>query len=167
MIPLHLPVLADPGLNEFKNILKQDHILLLAGDFGDLHDFPGTVGKPRLLDDDIDRRSDLFPDRIGRKLKSRHHHHILHTGKGITGIVGMAGRQRSVMARVHGLQHIQRFGSAAFPHDDPVGTHTQSIDHQIPNGDPPLPFDVRRPGFQGNQILMGKFKFGGILHSDD
>ena len=35
------------------------------------------------------------------------------------------------MASVHGLQHVERFGSANLTDDDTVGTHPERIAYQI------------------------------------
>ena len=37
----------------------------------------------------------------------------------------------AVVARVHGLQHVERLGAADLADDDAVGTHTQGVDHQV------------------------------------
>ena len=45
--------------------------------------------------------------------------------------VGVNGGQRSVVARVHRLQHVQRFTATDFADDDAVRTHTQAVDQQF------------------------------------
>ena len=41
--------------------------------------------------------------------------------------VGVAGRQRAVVARVHRLEHVQRFATAALADDDALGPHAQAL----------------------------------------
>ena len=50
--------------------------------------------------------------------------------------------------------------------DDAVGTHTQAVDEQLPLADRALAFDVRRPRFQPDNVLLRKLQFGGILDRD-
>ena len=48
------------------------------------------------------------------------------------GAVRVDRRQRAVVARVHRLQHVERFLAAHLAHDDPVRPHTQAVDQQLP-----------------------------------
>ena len=43
------------------------------------------------------------------------------------GIVGVQRAHRAVVAGVHGLQQVERLGSADFADDDAFGPHTQAV----------------------------------------
>ena len=64
----------------------------------------------------------------------------------------MQRAHRAVMAGVHRLQQVERFGSAHFAHDDAFGTHTQTVAHQIAHGDLALAFEIGRAGFQPHDM---------------
>ena len=79
----------------------------------------------------------------------------------------MDGGERAVVAGVHGLQKVERFGSAHFAHDDALRTHTQTVSDQIAHGDLPLPFEVGRAGFQAHHMGLLQLQFGGVFAGDD
>ena len=74
---------------------------------------------------------------------------------------------RSIVAGIHGLQHVERFLAAHLADDDSVGTHTQGIDDQFALPYSPLSFNVRRPAFQAYNVLLLQLKFGGVFNRDD
>ena len=43
----------------------------------------------------------------------------------------MCGRERSLVAGVHRLEHVERFAAADLADDDPVGSHPKRVAHQI------------------------------------
>ena len=71
------------------------------------------------------------------------------------------------MARVHGLQQVERFGSAHLADDDAVGTHTQAVLDEIAHGDLALAFEVRRARLQAHHVRLLQLQLGGILAGDD
>src|ERR1700722_6287254 len=79
----------------------------------------------------------------------------------------MQRTHRAVMARVHGLQQVERLGSSDFAHDDPLGTHTQTVSHEVAHGDHALTFEVRRARFQTYDVGLLQLKFGGVFAGDD
>ena len=83
------------------------------------------------------------------------------------GRVGVQRGQRAFVAGVHGLQHVERFRSAAFADDDPLGTHTQGVLHQVGGRDRALAFDVRRARFQPHDVLLLELQFGRVFDRDD
>ena len=50
-------------------------------------------------------------------------------GEGVARGVGVQRRDRPVVTRVHGLEHVERGRVADLADDDAVGAHTQGIDH--------------------------------------
>ena len=46
-----------------------------------------------------------------------------------TGAVGVAGRQRTLVARVHGLQHVERLAGPDLPDHDAIRSHAQRRPH--------------------------------------
>ena len=47
----------------------------------------------------------------------------------------MDGAERTLMARIHRLEHLERLGAANFADDDPVRTHAQRVSQQVALGD--------------------------------
>ena len=68
--------------------------------------------------------------RTGRS-KPGHQHHRLDAGERVARRVGVDRRQRAVVARVHGLQHVERLGAADLADDDAVGPHAQRVAHEL------------------------------------
>src|SRR6266567_1218793 len=58
------------------------------------------------------------------------------------------------MAGVHGLQQVERLGSADFADDDALGSHTQAVADQFAHGDLAFAFDVRRTSFQSHHMRL-------------
>ena len=71
------------------------------------------------------------------------------------------------MAGVHGLQQVERLGSAHLAHDDAFGAHTQAVLDQVAHGDLALAFQVGRAGFQAHHMRLLQLEFGGVLAGDD
>jgi len=65
-------------------------------------------------------------------------------------------RQRTVMARIHRLKHVQRFLAADLAHDNPVRPHAQAVHHQLSLEDGALPLDVGRARFQPHHVILVK-----------
>ena len=86
---------------------------------------------------------------------------------GVARRVGVQRGHRAVVAGVHGLQHVERFGAAALADDDPVGPHTQGVRTRSRGRDRALAFDVRRPRFQPHDVVLLQLQFGRVLDRDD
>ena len=76
------------------------------------------------------------------------------------GTVGVNGSQRSVVAGIHGLEHIQSFFTANLTDDDAIWPHTQAIDDQLALVHCAPALDVRRPAFQTDDVLLFHLQFG-------
>ncbi|KTT92345.1 hypothetical protein NS44R_14630, partial [Mammaliicoccus sciuri] len=79
----------------------------------------------------------------------------------------MQRAHRAVVAGVHRLQQVERFGAADFADDDALGAHTQAVADQLAHGDLALALDVRRPGFQPHHMRLLQLEFGGVFAGDD
>ena len=71
------------------------------------------------------------------------------------------------MAGVHGLQQVERLGSADFADDDAFRAHTQAVADQFAHRDLAFAFDVGRPGFQPHHMGLLQLQFGGVFAGDD
>src|SRR3954469_20173467 len=60
--------LDDAGLLEDEDVLHDDDVAFHPLDLGDVRDLPGPVLQTTLLDDQVDRRGDLLPDRPDRQV---------------------------------------------------------------------------------------------------
>ena len=71
------------------------------------------------------------------------------------------------MAGVHRLQHVERLFAADLADDDAIGPHTQGVDDQLALAHRALPFDVRRPRFQPDDVALPQRQLGRVLDGDD
>ena len=76
-------------------------------------------------------RRELLADHAIGNVRAGHHHHGFEAREGIARGVGVDGGHGAIVAGVHGLQHVERFGAARFADDDAVGPHTEGVDEQI------------------------------------
>ena len=85
----------------------------------------------RHLDDQVDGRRDLLADGAFRDVQVRHRHHRVEAVQRVARAVGVDRRQAAVVARVHRLQHVERFVAADLADDDAIGPHAERVDDQI------------------------------------
>src|SRR5258708_26573055 len=71
------------------------------------------------------------------------------------------------MVGVHGLQQVERFGSADFADDDAFGPHTQAVADQFAHRDLAFALDVGGAGFQPHHMRLLQLKLGGVFAGDD
>src|SRR6476659_576793 len=142
------------GLLEDEHVLHDDDVAFHALDLGDVDDLPGPVLEAALLDDEVDRRGDLLANRPQGQVDAGHQDHRLEARQHVARAVGVAGAHRAVVARVHGLEHVEGFARTALPDDDPVWPHPQGVAHQLPDRDGALALDVGRPRFERDHVLL-------------
>ena len=130
-------------------------------------DPPHAVAHARDLDDHVEGRRDLGAHGLGRQVDARQADHVLQPGQGLAGPVGVDRAERAVVARVHGLQHVDGLAAAHLAQDDPVGAHAQGVLHQVAHGDVALAFQVGRPRFQPHHVGLLELQLGGVLDGDD
>ena len=162
---LAVGVLADQVVEE--DVLGDDGVAFHAHHLGDVGDAARAVAQARGLDDDVDRGADHLADGSRGKREAAHGDHGFAARQRFARIVGVQRAHRAVMAGVHGLQQVERLGSADFADDDAFGTHTQAVAHQFAHGDLAFAFDVRRAGFQPHHMRLLQLKLGGVLAGDD
>src|SRR6188474_3637364 len=71
------------------------------------------------------------------------------------------------MTSVHRLQEVECLWSADFADDDPFGTHSQAVAHQVTHGDLALTFEIRRARFQPYHVRLLQLQFRRVLARDD
>ena len=81
--------------------------------------------------------------------------------------VGVNGRQTAVVTGVHSLKHVDRFAATDLADHDAIGTHTQCVAHEISLRDFATTFDIRRPGFQSDDVRLLQLKFGRVFNRND
>ena len=139
-------VAAYPGLPETENLLHGDHLALHSCQLGHADELAPPVGQPGHLDHDMDRRRDLGAGGPGRDVDSAHSDHLLDTRQRVPRRVGVHGRHRAFVARIHRLQHVERLAGADLAEDDAIGPHAQRVLDQVALRHFALAFDVRRAG---------------------
>ncbi len=83
------------------------------------------------------------------------------------GRVGVAGRQRPVVAGGHRLEHVQRLARPTLTDDDPVGTHVHGVAQQVADGDLAAPLEVGRTRLEREHVRLPELQLGRILDGDD
>src|SRR3569623_1847450 len=71
------------------------------------------------------------------------------------------------MAGVHGLQQVERLGSADIADDDAFWAHTQAVLDEVAHRALALALDVGRAGFEAHDMRLLKLKFGRVFAGDD
>ena len=74
--------------------------------------------------------------------------------------VGVQRAHRAVMAGIHGLQQVERLGSAHLADDDALGPHAQAVLDEIAHGDLALAFEVGRPGLEAHHMRLLQLQLG-------
>ena len=166
--PWNLPCSFDPGgVVEQEHVLGGDDVALHAHDLRDGGDAAGAVLEPGLLDDQVDRAGDLLADGADRKVHAGHQDHGLETRERVARGVGVQGRDRAVVAGVHGLEHVERRGVTDLTDDDPVGTHAEGVLDQVADGDRALALDVGRARLEPEHVVLAQPQLGGVLDGHD
>ena len=137
-----------------------------SGDFGNAGDEPFAGMQAGHMNHDVHGIGDVPAGRAGRQFGSGQSDHEFQTVECFPGVVGMHGTHGTIVTGVHGLQHIEDFGSPGFSHDDPVGPHAERISKQIALRDGSPPFHIRHAGFQRNHVGLLKLQFGGFFDGD-
>src|SRR5207245_11002272 len=127
----HLATLVDPMTLKYEDVLHGDDIGFHAGDFRDGNQLARAIGHARDLDYRVDRGSNLVPHSAFRNIEIGHGNHIFHAGQCVALRVGVDRGQGTLMARVHGLQHVEGLFATHLAHHDSIRTHTQTVDHQL------------------------------------
>ena len=112
-------------------------------------------------------RDDHFADGARRQREAAHRDHRFQTRQAFARRVGVQRAHRAVVAGVHRLQQVERFGSADFADDDAFRAHTQAVLDQVAHGDLAFAFEVRRARFQAHHVRLLQLQFGGVFAGDD
>ncbi len=150
-----------------KQRAEGDDVAFHAHDFHDLGDAAHAVAHALGLNDEIERADQLGPDRTDRKIPGSHQDHVFDARQRLASGVGVNGGHGTVVTGVHRLHHVERFGAANLPDNDPVRPHSQRVAHQIALTDLPASFDIGRAGLQGEDMGLLQLEFGGVLDGDD
>src|SRR5579885_917511 len=111
----HLPVRIQPALLEYKQILKRYDLAFHSRHFRDVGHAPRPVAETGRLHQHMHSARNLLPDGNQLHVRVRQRHHHLQTRDSVARRVGVHRRERAVMTRIHGLQHVQRLFAATSP----------------------------------------------------
>src|SRR5699024_11581352 len=106
----------------------------------DLADVPTSVGSAFDVDDEIDRGREMIANGLEGQSDTSQQYEGFQTPKRIFAVVGVNGRQRTVMAGVHGLDEFEGFRASDFAEQNPIGSHTQCVAAQFACVDRRQPF---------------------------
>src|SRR5437879_12274328 len=128
-----------------------------------MRDAAAAVAEARHLHEHVDGRADLLAHGTRDHIGISHADHDLQTPNGIARIVGVDGSQRSIVTRIHGLEHIERLLAPYLTDDDSGGPHTEGIDDEVANADGAVTFDVGWAGFHARYMCLAQPQLGGIF----
>src|SRR5713226_9188611 len=154
-------------LLEHEDVLHRDDVLLHAHDLADVGHLARAVAKPVQLDDEVDGRPGLLADGSHRQVHAGHQHQGFEAGERISWSVGVQRGHRTIVAGVHGLEHVERLAAAAFADDDSFRAHAQGVDHETLNRDLTLTVDVFGARLHAAHVLLVELKLGRVLDGDD
>src|SRR5882672_3043836 len=166
VVPDGLAFRVDTDLLELEELLELDFAILDAHDLGHAHDAANAAAQPGLLDDQVDRGPDRLADGSGRQVLTSLEHQRLEPDQRLMRVVGVQRRHRTIMARVHRLQHVQGFAAATLTDDDAVGSHTQAALDELANWDGTLALDVGRTRLELDPVRLLELKLRGVLARD-
>src|ERR1035437_4558150 len=162
----HLAVWPDALLVEGEDLLHADDVLFHAGDLRDACNFARTVAHTGSLHHDGEGRGNLLANGFFGQIHIAHGHHGFESGDGVARGVSVNGGRGPFVTGVHGLEHVKGFFATDFTDDDAVGAHTETVDKQLPLLDGALTFNIGRPGFKADDVLLRQPKFGRVFDSN-
>src|SRR5690349_11411125 len=150
-----------------EDLLYGDRLAFHAGDFRNRRDAARTVRHARDLQHDVDGRRHLLAHRTIRKAHTRHLDHGLESRQGVAWCVGVNGCQRTIVACVHGLKHVDSLTATDLADHDAIWTHTKCVAHEITLRDFTTTFNVWRPCFEPDCVRLLELKFRRVFDRDD
>ena len=84
-----------------------------------------------------------------------------------TGVVGVNGCERAIVARVHRGEHVDRLTTTNLAEDDAVGTHSEAVLDELTLGDLALAFEVGRARLEADDVGLLQLELRGVLDGDD
>ena len=119
------------------------------------------------MDEQVEAARDLLADRLDRQLDARHQHEHLEPVQRVARRVRVDRGERSVVAGVHRLEHVERLGAADLADDDPVGPHAERVADEVADAHLALALDVRRPRLERDDVPLQQPELGRVLDRDD
>src|ERR1039457_5436194 len=163
----HLPALIDAAAIKRENILQRDRVSFHPDDLGNGNHLTRTVGETRDLDNGVDGVRDLLANGTLGNVQVGHGNHVFDARQGITRRVRVDGGERTLVAGVHGLEHVEGFFTAHLAHYDAIRTHAQAVDDELAHADRAFAFDVGRTGLGADDVFLLELQFGRIFDGDD
>src|ERR1051326_8433366 len=157
----------EPGFFKHKNVLHGDQVAFHAHAFRYVRDAARTVAEARHLHEHVDGRTDLLAHGTHPHVCVGHTDHDFQASDSVARIVGVHGGQRAVMARIHGLQHVEGLFATALTDDDAVGAHTEGVDDKLADANRALSFHVRRAGLHPGYVGLAEAQLSRVFDGDD
>src|SRR5450759_5106010 len=114
----------------------------------------------------MDGSPNRLPDSSGRQVLPGLQDQGLEADKGLMWVVCVQGRHRTIVPRVHGLQHVERLTATTLTDDDAVRAHTQTALDQLADRHGALAFDVRRARLELDPVRLLELELRGVLTRD-
>ena len=137
----------------------------MPGDY--LCDAPLAALHAVLLHNQIKSRGNLGLDNFAGQIQTEAHHH--HEARhDLCRRVRVQGGERTVVASVHGLQHVGGLGAATLAHHDAVGALAQGVDDEVSDGHLAASLGVCHARLHAHHVrMLVEAQLGGILDGDD
>ena len=117
------------------------------------HDASSVASADR-VDDDVECGRDLLAHVRCGKVDVGHERHGLEPPERVLGRVRVCRRHRSLVSRIHGLEHVERLATAHLAHDDPIRSHAERVADERSDGHLAVALDVGRPRLEGDRRVV-------------
>src|SRR5882757_4766224 len=152
-------VFVHPRASKREDLRHRDDVAFHAGDFLNADNASATVLATLNLDHDVDCGGNLRTQRPNRKCNACHRHHRLNAAQCISCRVCVYSRQGTVMAGVHGLEHVEGFSAAHLADNDTIRPHSQAVSEQFTLRDFTFSLNVWRARLQSHDMGLLELKF--------
>ena len=163
----NLAARADAGALELVDVLHVHEIVFDAHHLADGGDAAAPIVEAGTVHHDIDGAGQLLADDLIGYVLRGHHDHGFEARESVARGIGVNRGHGAIVAGVHGLKHVERFGAARLAHDDAVGAHAEGVDHQVALRDGAGALDIGGAGFQADHVVLLQLQLGGVLDGDD
>src|SRR5438045_5752378 len=147
-------ILGDTLLFKKEDVLHAHRVFFHTSDFRQMRHTPAAVAHASYLNDNGDCGGNLAAYGFFRKIQVGHESHGFHTCNSIAGAIGVDGRQRTIVASIHRLQHIERFFDTHLTNDDTIRPHTQTVDEELPLLNGTCSFHVGRATLHAHHVAL-------------
>src|SRR5260370_22289669 len=162
-VAAQLPALVDAAAFKNENGLQRDGVSVHPDNLGNRNHLTRAVGETRDLDYGVHGVRDLLANGTLGNVQVGHGNHVFDAGQGVTRRVRVHGGERTLVAGVHGLEHVEGFFTPHLAHYDAIRTHAQAIDDQLAHADLAFSLHAGGAGLETDYVFLLELQFGRVF----